>query len=68
MVIASACCLATVLQGVGCSVVVQASMLSRLHWTAVWLVAGEASSAVAGTGRMTEFGLSLGEMEQEVGA
>lgn len=65
MVIASACCLATTLLGVGC-LVVQVNKLGMLHWTVSWPVAGEAS--FAGTVRMTEFGLSLGEMEQEVGA
>jgi|APAra0007618407_1042631.scaffolds.fasta_scaffold09717_2 hypothetical protein len=65
MVIASACCLATILLAVGC-LVVQASMLGSLHLTVAWLVVGVAS--FAGTAGMTEFGLSLGEMEQEVGA
>lgn len=65
MVIASACCLATVLRETGC-LVAQASMLGRLHWTVAWPVAEEAS--FAGTAGMTEVELSLGEMEQEVGA
>lgn len=65
MVIASACCLATVLLEIGC-LVVQASMLGSLHWTVASPVAEEAS--FAGTAGKTEFGLSLDEMEQEVGA
>lgn len=66
MVIAFACCLAMVLLEIGCLVVVQESMLGSLHWTVASPVAGEAS--FAGTEGTTEYGLSLGEMEQEVGA
>ena len=65
MVIAFACCLATVLLETGC-LVSQASTLGRLHWTVAWPVAEEAS--FAGTAGMTEVELSLGEMEQEAGA
>jgi len=65
MVMASACCRAMALLEIGC-LVVQVSMLGSLHWTVASPVAAEASSA--GTVETTEFALSLGEMEQEVGA
>ena len=65
MVMASACCWAMAPLEIGC-LVVQASMMGNLHWTVASPVAAEAS--FAGTAGNSEFGLSLGEMEQVVGA